>query len=131
MIMHIKHLRPLPKEQEITVNEMYQHHTNRHSVTCHKDKNNSCLCHFPIKRTECPLRQYEKHKIIATEKVNKEKCDLAQKLDITVFIGNTAGIVQFNALWVFDPVVSIIYEKYDPRRSLYYLVLWDLDDLVI
>lgn len=27
--MHIKHLKPLPKEQEITVNEMYQHHTNR------------------------------------------------------------------------------------------------------
>jgi len=27
--MHIKHLKLLPKEQEITVNEMYQHHTNR------------------------------------------------------------------------------------------------------
>ena len=29
MIMNIKHIKPLPKDQEITLNEMYQHHNNR------------------------------------------------------------------------------------------------------
>jgi hypothetical protein len=42
-------------------------------------------------------------------RVNKEMCDITQKLDIITFISNTAETVPFNALWVFDPVVSIIF----------------------
>ena len=40
--------------------------------------------------------------------MNKGKCDLAQKLDITMFTSNITGITQFNARWVFDPEASII-----------------------
>ena len=77
------------------------------------------------------MRQDEKYIAIFIARVDKEKCDLAQKLDITTFISNTAGIVQFNVLWVFDLVVSIMLGKHDSRINLYYLVLCGLDDLVM
>jgi len=38
------------------------------------------------------LCQDEKQNTITTTKVNKEKCDLAQKIDITMFISNIAEL---------------------------------------